>query len=641
MKPSDRVVRQVLSRLSRADRRPGLFERIEYLAVARQAARWRGAEDAALREGLTTAAQWLLRHGVQGPPLWRAAAIVREMTRRKLGLWLHPVQITAGLALLRGRIVEMATGEGKTVTVLVPAVIAASMRFPVHIVTVNDYLSARDHKILRPVLDAFGLTSAAITEDVAPHLRAGAHDTDVVFTTNTSLTFDYLRDRVAHGADRSALAELAQARLGGKFGRAPRNLGRGLGFAVLDEVDSVLIDEAQTPLIITAERQDGETRGRAERLMLHFAASLQADLHFRLHGRTRRVELLPAVDPLIAGWQTTEPALASETARRDMLGHALSALHFYHRDDQYILTPDGIEIIDEYTGRVMPDRQWQQGLHQMIEAKEEVARSADRETLAQITYQAFFNRFLWFAGMTGTAREIAPELRTSYGRAVLRLPTHRRMRLRFRSIRLYRTSAARWRAVAREAGRIAGQGRPVLIGTRSVAASEYLSDLLKAEGLAHVVLNARQDAQEAEIVAQAGTAGQITVATNMAGRGTDIPVSPAVEARGGLHVILTEFHTSARIDRQLIGRTARQGQRGSAAAFVSLEDPLFVDMAPRLTALLRGAVPFGTRLPGKCADLLRNVAQSRAERQGQRQRRATTRQAERLRKSYGFRHDRI
>nr|WP_322865707.1 translocase [Aquicoccus sp. G2-2]MEA1112965.1 translocase [Aquicoccus sp. G2-2] len=533
VKPSDRLVRRVLSRLSRADRRPGLRARIELWAIGRQARRWRDAEDDALCAALADAAWHLLRRGLRGPPLWRAAAIVREMTRRKLGLWLHPVQMTGGLALLRGRIVEMATGEGKTVTALVPAVIAASMRFPVHIVTVNDYLSARDWETLKPVLDAFGLTSAAITEEVEPHLRPAAHDHDVVFTTNTNLTFDYLRDRVAHGTNRSALAELAQARLGGKFTQAPRNLGRGLGFALLDEVDSVLIDEAQTPLIITSEREDTGARGRAERLMLHFAASLQEDTHYRLHSKARRVELLPAVDGLLAGWQAPDAALSSETERRDMLGHALSAQHFFQRDDHYIVTPDGIEIIDEYTGRVMPDRQWQQGLHQMIEAKEEVERSADRETLAQITYQAFFNRFLWFAGMTGTAREVAPELRAGYGRAVLRLPTNRPLRLRYRAVRLYRRSDTRWRAVARQAGKVAGQGRSVLIGTRSVAASEHLSALLSAQGLAHMVLNARQDAEEAEIVARAGEAGQITVATNMAGRGTDIPVSDEVEAKGG------------------------------------------------------------------------------------------------------------
>lgn len=536
----------------------------------------------------------------------------------------------------------MGTGEGKTLTTLVPAVIVASMRFPVHVVTVNGYLAARDWQTLKPVLDAFALTSSSVTEDTEAPDRPKAHDHDIFFTTNTDLTFDYLRDRVAHGKTRSALSGLARDRLESRLDRQPRNLVWGLGFAILDEIDSVLIDEAQTPLIITAERADGEDTQSVEAMMLDLAQSLDEDTHFKLHRKERRVELLPQADPVLGDLQSGSQHLQSDLAKRDMLTHALSAVHLFHRDDHYMVTDEGVAIIDEFTGRLMPDRQWQQGLHQMIEAKENVDRSADRETLAQITYQTMFNRFLWFAGMSGTVREVSGELRASFDRAVICVPPNKRKKLRYRGVRLYRRDADRWHAVVRYVAKCAARDVPVLVGTRSVAASEYVSQLLTTAGLAHDVLNANQDAEEAEIVARAGQAGRITVATNMAGRGTDIPVAAEIADRGGLHVILTEFNISVRIDRQLLGRTARQGQRGSAIALVSLEDGLFTDTVPVLSkaALLLG-LGLAPRLSGTLADVLRNIGQNRAEKMGRKQRRKTVQQAERLKKSYGYRQDYI
>ncbi|MEX0285942.1 MAG: translocase [Paracoccaceae bacterium] len=642
VKPADRVVLRALSYVRRASLKPGFADWRETRRVLRVCRRLDDVPEQELVEEIRTLGKSLLKSGFRGAGFIRATAIVRQITGRKLGMWFHPVQVMGGMALARGRIIEMATGEGKTITTLIPAVLAAMTGHPVHVVTVNAYLAARDRETLAPVLDAFGLTHAVISSDTDYAERPGLHNTDVVFITNSDLTFDYLRDRIAFQAQRTALNTLVQQRFASTSRQEPRNLVRGLGFAVIDEVDSILIDEAQTPLIITAEKPGDDNARALEDTVLTFARTLEEGRHYKTHFKERRIELLPAIDPLIESFRTPFPDLATAQSRRDAVGHALSALHLYLRDEHYILTDDGLAIVDEFAGRVLPDRQWQKGLHQMIEAKEELERSPERETLAQITYQSFFNRFLWFSGMTGTAQEVARELHTGFDRRVFRLPTNKRPRRRLFRTRLYGTSDRRWRAVVRHTAKMVAAGRPVLIGTRSVKASEHISTLLSQSGLDHVVLNARQNAEEAEIVARAGQPGQITVATNMAGRGTDIPVKTEVEDKGGLHVVLTEFHNSARIDRQLIGRTARQGQRGTAVCFVSLDDPLFSDMLPLFNRALRGGLGVGPfRLPSTLAELQRNLAQARAERQGRRQRRSTIQRAEKLQKSLGFAPDNI
>lgn len=638
---SDEVVRAALSRLKQASARPGLRQRAEVRAILALSPRMEALTEDQLLDLVREQRPLLLARGFRGRPLHLAAAGIREMTFRRLGKRHHPVQLTGGLALARGRIVEMATGEGKTLTALIPAVLVALTGVPVHVITVNPYLAARDAEILAPVLQAFGLTHAAITADTPHPERPALYDRDVVFSTNSDIAFDYLRDRLALGRDRSALASLARRMLSAGAGPGTgRILTRGLGFAIVDEVDSILIDEAQTPLIITAERPGGDEAMAASQAMLALAGTLAEGRDYRLDRRARSVTLLDPAQDALAGLVPPVPSLRPEPARREALVQALSALHLYQRDEHYILTDDGIAIVDEFTGRVMADRQWQSGLHQMIEAKESVERSALRETLAQITYQTFFTRYLWFAGMTGTAREVARELRLSHGRGVLVVPTHRPPLRRLLPTRLLRSADARWQAVAASAIAMAAAGRPVLIGTRSVAASEDIAAVLRGMGADPMVLNARQDAEEAGIVAAAGQPGRITVATNMAGRGTDIPVAPEVEAQGGLHVIVTEFHGSARIDRQLIGRSARQGQNGSAQAIVSAGDALFSDRVPRLMRLATRLWP-GEGLPGWLAEFLRRIAQRSTEAQGRRRRAATVARARRQQRNLGFRPDNI
>ena len=640
---SDELVGAALSRLRRATYGPGWMTRWETRQVLREGTRLSALDDDALAALVRDQAPALLRHGFRGRPFRLATAGIREMSHRRLGLRHHPVQVTGGMALARGRIVEMATGEGKTITTLIPAVLVALVGVPVHVITVNRYLATRDAATLAPVLEAFGLSHGVITDETEHHLRPGIYDSDVVFSTNSDIAFDYLRDRIALGQDRSALATLSRRMLAAGGGRdARRIVTRGLGFAVVDEVDSILIDEAQTPLIITAERPGDPDTVVAEDAMLALAATLEEGPDFRLDRRHRQVRLMPRAEDVLAGFLPPVPSLEPEPARREALVQALSALHLYLRDEHYIVTDEGVAIVDEFTGRVMPDRQWQSGLHQMIEAKERADRSGRRETLAQITYQTFFGRYLWFAGMTGTAAEVARELRLTHDRAVFRVPTHRRVRRRLWRTRFHAGSEARWRAVVRAALRQSRRGRPVLIGTRSVSASELVAERLRMEGAEPVVLNARQDADEAGIVAAAGQPGRITVATNMAGRGTDIPVSAEVEAQGGLHVILTEFHGSARIDRQLIGRTARQGQRGTAQAFVALDDPLFADNLPGLVRMVQRLTPgYGGPLPAALAELMRNLAQGRAERRGRSRRSQTVQRARRQEKALGFRPDNI
>jgi preprotein translocase subunit SecA len=339
---------------------------------------------------------------------------------------------------------------------------------------------------------------------------------------------------------------------------------------------------------------------------IELARQLESGSHYRLRDRDAwltpegEAELARRAEALDGRWK-------SALWRKELVTQALSALHLFHCDQHYILAEGKVQIVDEFTGRVMPDRTWERGLHQMIEAKERCEISGQRRTLSQITYQRFFGRYLLLSGMTGTASEVAPELKRVYDLSVMRIPTHKPPRRARLPDRVFRTADERWQAVAERARKIAGEGRAVLIGTRSVEASERLSGLLTEQGVPHTMLNARQDKAEAEAVAEAGKRGQITVATNMAGRGTDIKLDAEVEQRGGLHVILTEFHETARIDRQLFGRSARQGNPGTVEAIVSLEDELFRRFVPWFSG--KGNL-VGKRRLFRC---LVAFAQSRAE----------------------------
>ena len=531
--------------------------------------------DDALRAELSHVAAKMHRQGLCDELIVRAFAIIREASRRVLGMRHHDVQLLAGRALLRGKIAEMATGEGKTLAGTLAVCTAAATGAAVHVVTVNDYLAERDAEVNSPLYKFFGFSLGVVLQDMSLPDRRTQYECDVVYVSNKELTFDYLKDRLALGGTLSAHQKLRRL-------SAPSvpssSVLRGLHVAIVDEADSVLIDEARTPLIISETLPDDldvavyhQAIELAKTLepSIHFIVTKDRDVWLTEGGYTRVAELCAELGSV---WQST-------LWQRELVQKALSAVHLFCPDQHYIIAENKVQIVDEFTGRVMPDRTWERGLHQMIEAKENCEITGQRKTLAQITYQRFFGRYLLLAGMTGTAKEVEPEIKGVYDLSAVRIPTHkpcRRIRL---PDRVFATSEERWEEVARRACEIALEGRSVLVGTRSVEASETLGRLLELRGVSHTVLNARQDKTEAETVADAGLPGRITVATNMAGRGTDIKLSPEVSAKGGLHVILTEFHESARVDRQLFGRAARQGDPGTVEAIVCLQDELFLRYA--------------------------------------------------------------
>lgn len=573
-------------------------------------------DDAQLRSRMRGCA----REAVRGHGLAGALALVREASRRSLGLEPFDVQLMGAATLMSGKLAEMQTGEGKTLTAALAACIAASARVPVHVVTINDYLARRDAEEMGPLFRFFGLSTGVIVTGMSPDDRRAAYACDITYCTNKELVFDYLKDRVAAGG-RATRAQLrARSLLRGE--RQSGMLLRGLHFAIVDEADSIMIDEARTPLIL-AEKGPATDAPELYRQALGLARELQPGSDFEILPERRHLQLTLRGKAAIrercgALGQVWQPP----QAREHLVSQALRALHLFHRDQQYLIDGERkVQIIDEYTGRVLPGRNWEQGLHQMIEAKEGCPLSEQNRTLARITYQRFFPRYLRLSGMTGTAREVAAELHAVYGLEVVAIPTNKPCRRAVLPPVCLPDEDAKWQAVAAEAAQHSRGGAAVLIGTRSLEASERLSGVLAAAGLDHRVLNARQDAEEAHVIAEAGQWGSITVATNMAGRGTDIRLGSGVPEAGGLHVILTEFHDSARIDRQLFGRCARQGDQGTAIAIVALDDDLFARNAAWLFRVAGLANLYSRQ--GKVLGVLRWLAQRNAAKIHARERRDT------------------
>lgn len=608
-----------------AARLPGRQARLERFAeqVAALEKNFAHLTEAELAAGVDETRRRLVREGATPRMAGRVFATVREVTRRRLGMFHHPVQLMGGWAMLNGNIIEMATGEGKTITALLPAITSALAGAPVHVITVNGYLASRDAERLAPVYEAFGLRVGLVRHGQSPDERRLAYAADVTYCTNQDLGFDYLKDRLAVGQSRS-MVQRAGLDL---IGTAQRGtLLRGLHFGIIDEADSILIDEARTPLIISGPSRDllPETI-YAE--ALDVAAQLRPGIDYAERLKERVVRLTDGgrdrVDDLAAGrgglW-------AARRAREEMVTQALSALRLFHKDRQYIVADGKVQIVDEFTGRVTPDRSWELGLHQMIEVKEGCPITAIRQPMARITYNSLFRRYLKLAGMSGTIVEVAGEIKADFDVAVIRIRTHRPSRRRNLGARIYARAADKWASVIEATRGMKARGRPILIGTRSVAASEELSRQLSASGVEHTVLNARQDSTEADIIAEAGRPGRVTVATNMAGRGTDILLAPGVAEAGGLHVILTEYHESSRIDRQLFGRSARQGDPGSYEVIASLEDELFKSPSGSSISRLGLAFPRGGKpLPAALANSLRRTAQARAEKRNAKARLAAVR----------------
>jgi len=519
---------------------------------------------------------------VPGPELMaKSFALVREAARRALGMQHFDSQLLAGAALMRGRVVEMPTGEGKTLAATLAAATQALSGIPVHIITANDYLAARDAAEMGGVYQLLGLSVGAVTAAVPAAGRRAAYACDIAYCSNKQIVFDYLRDRCTMGT--RTPASLQFERLSRRHAGRHQPMMRGLRSAIVDEADSVLIDETRTPLILS-QRETGERTGELESAALRLAEALVPGQHYACTSLTRKVQLTEAgrsrlrreAEGLGGIWHRAR-------WREEFTERAIAALELYRRDEDYLVRDGEVQLIDEHTGRVTPGRTWSQGLHQLIESKEGVSITHEPETLARISYQRFFRRYRRLAGMTGTARESAAELWSVYGLRVTAIAPHRPSRRTGLPVRVFATAGEKWRHVVDRVGHVHATGQPLLIGTASVSASEQLSAMLSDAGLAHDVLNARQDHAEAVIVARAGEQGRITVATNMAGRGTDIRLGEGVAELGGLHIIVTERHEAARIDRQLIGRAARQGDPGSYEYALSLDDALLDRSAASVT----------------------------------------------------------
>jgi preprotein translocase subunit SecA len=583
-----------------------------------------GLDDAGLDARLEALRIRLRYRGLVSPLTVEAFALVREAARRSTGLFHHDEQVMGGWALLRGMLAEMETGEGKTLTATLPACTAALAGLPVHVITVNDYLAQRDATSMQPVYERLGLGLGTIVEGMDENARRAAYARDVTYCTNKQVAFDYLRDRIILRNGPGKLA-LQLERLHRHSTRIDQLLLRGLCFAIVDEADSVLIDEAGTPLVISRSSTPTEdhSRVRVYKQALAVASELSEGIDYTVDTRRRDVSLTQAGRATLASRMgDLGDVWRMERRREEYVIQALFAIHLYRRDSEYLVHEGKIRIVDHFTGRVMADRSWQRGLHQLIEVKEGCAISTPDETLARISYQRFFSRYLHLSGMTGTATEAAGELHTIYGIRVLAIPTHKPSQLTRLPDHVYATAKAKWQAVVARVRSLHEQGRPVLIGTTSIRDSEFLGRLLSDSRLPHQVLNARQDRHEAELVARAGMPGCITVATNMAGRGTDIPLAAGVAAAGGLHVIATQLNDARRIDRQLFGRCARQGAPGSCEFMLSLEDELVKRFAAKsirgMAAIwLQESIPLAGRA---CKTLLR-LCQLRAERDQHRLRR--------------------
>ncbi len=493
---------------------------------------------------------------VKGEPLDNllpeSFAVMREAAKRVLGERHYDVQLIGGVILHQGKIAEMKTGEGKTLTSTLPTYLNALTGKGVHLVTVNDYLAARDAEWMGKVYQFLGLSVGKIVHGLDDVARRAAYGADVTYGTNNEFGFDYLRDNM-----KFELSDFCQ---------------RGFNYAIVDEVDSILIDEARTPLIISGPAEiSTELYNNVDTIMSHF----HADEHYIVDEKAKQATLTE--EGVALGEQLLEVENLYDPSSIEQLHHltqALKAHALFQRDVDYIVKNGEVIIVDEFTGRTMEGRRYSEGLHQALEAKEHVAIQKENQTLASITFQNYFRMYDKLSGMTGTADTEAPEFKKIYDLSVIIMPTNQPMiRKDFADV-IYKNEAAKYRAVVQEIKNLHAIGQPVLVGTISIDVSEKISHMLQKEKVPHEVLNAKQHDREAEIIAGAGQLGKVTIATNMAGRGTDIKLGEGVREVGGLHILGTSRHESRRIDNQLRGRSGRQGDPGSSRFYLSLEDDL-------------------------------------------------------------------
>ena len=542
-----------------------------------------------------------------------AYATVREAASRVLGMEHYRVQIIGGIILHQGRIAEMKTGEGKTLVSTLPAYLNALEGKGVYIVTVNDYLAKRDSEWMGKVHEFLGLTVGVVLNDMSNDERRDAYNCDITYITNNELGFDYLRDNMVIYKE-----QLVQ---------------RGLHYAIIDEVDSVLIDEARTPLIISGQSGKSTklyeacdilaqqlTRGddvpEYSKMDAIMGIEQEETGDFIVNEKDKLVNLTQqGVEKVEKFFHIDNLADPENLEIQHNVILALRAHYLMFRDQDYVVKEDQVMIVDEFTGRIMPGRRYSDGLHQAIEAKEHVKVKRESKTLATITFQNFFNKFEKKAGMTGTALTEEKEFRDIYGMDVIEIPTNRPIARIDHQDAVYKTKKEKFKAVVEEVKEAHEKGQPVLVGTITIETSELISGMLKREGIPHTVLNAKFHEQEAEIVAQAGQHGAVTIATNMAGRGTDIKLDDDAREAGGLKIIGTERHESRRIDNQLRGRAGRQGDPGESQFFISLEDDLMrLFGSERLMSVFNAlGVPEGEQIQHKMLTSAIEKAQEKIE----------------------------
>ena len=532
----------------------------------------------------------------------QAFALVGELADRHIGQRPFDVQLLAAWANLTGQIAEMRTGEGKSLTAALAAATYALGGVRVHLFTVNDYLARRDHETFLPIFTALGLRAGLVEEGQDPTTRRAAYGCDIVFGTAKQIVFDYLRDGIAAGvADRRRRSWAA--RITAKGRKSADFAMQGLPCAMIDEADSVLLDQACMPFILSEGSANmGGVTVEDLRLAMAAAQEMPPDRCYQILAR-RKMAYVTAEGRL---WLERHPIaqngpLRIAAIRDHAVLQALNALHVFSRDRDYLIKDGKVVVIDESTGRPMPDRSWSDGLHQMIELKEGLELTLPVRTIGRITLQTFFRRYQRLCGMTATASPAAAEFWNVYGLHVRRIPGRKPDLRVWQPARIFATSQERWRAVASRVATLSASGAAVLVGTRTVFASEQVAAHLTS--VPHLVLNAHSGESEAAIIGGAGQAGCVTVATNMAGRGTDIRITEPTKASGGLHVILTELHESQRLDLQLAGRCGRQGDPGRVETWISLEDDLILRSDPRLRKLVNSL--FRAGLTGPCFAAIR------------------------------------
>jgi preprotein translocase subunit SecA len=515
-----------------------------------------------------------------GEPLVRllpeAYALVREAGRRTINMRHFDVQLLGGIAMFHRSIVEMQTGEGKTLTATLPMYLRALAGRGCHLATVNDYLAKRDADWMGPIYRALGLSIGIIQTQMSQADRRKAYGCDVTYGTAKEFGFDFLRDRLLLRRIREGQTDLLGGMLGQRGASDEKAVQGEAYFALVDEADSILIDEARTPLIISALPTEEEKLAvECYRWSSKIPSEFEEDTDYEYDHEKKKAELTRAGRQKVR--QLAKPAALDTVGMFNIYQYVERAIKVEREfilDRQYVIRDGEVVIVDEFTGRLSEGRKWRDGIHQAVEAKEGVEVTVDTGQAARVTVQDFFLRYEQLAGMTGTARASARELRKIYRCHVMQIPTNRpSIRQRLPDL-VFGTAEAKWDAVVEEVCRVHEQGRPVLIGTRSIDKSEIISKLLTARGIEHQVLNANHIEAEAEIVAEAGGHGKVTVSTNMAGRGTDIRLGDGIAELGGLHVVCTEMHDAARIDRQLSGRCARQGDPGTFRQFLALDDEL-------------------------------------------------------------------